>query len=186
MNDQIFPVKKCNGVMGVPITFFDKYDPSEWEILGMCRPSLNGQKKYARILIRRRQNVTDAAVKENVKMNNNDLSQVCRDSVTYPDGTKQEKYVRIFVQRMRYGITVKEFTDWLAEELNGTRTEESTSAEIREILSHENDKDLTDDDRREIAVKAGKLMTYIEFRQLIDGIVEDCTGKCGPDTQQEG
>ena len=27
MNDQIFPVKKCNGVMGVPITFLDKYDP---------------------------------------------------------------------------------------------------------------------------------------------------------------
>lgn len=181
MNDQIFPVKKCNGVMGVPITFFDKYDPSEWEILGMCRPCLDGHKKYARILIRRRQSVKDDAL-----MNDNDLSQVCRDSVTYPDGTKKEKYVRILIQRRRYGITVKEFTDWLYEELNGTRTEESTSAEIREILSHENDKDLTDEDRREIAVKAGKLMTYIEFRRLIDGIVEDCTGKCGPDTQPEG
>lgn len=182
MNDQIFPVKKCNGVMGVPITFFDKYDPSEWEILGKSdRLYLDGHKKYDRILIRRRQSVKDDAL-----MNDNDLSQVCRDSVTYPDGTKKEKYVRILIQRRRYGITVKEFTDWLYEELNGTRTEESTSAEIREILSHENDKDLTDDDRREIAVKAGKLMTYIEFRRLIDGIVEDCTGKCGPDTQPEG
>lgn len=182
MNDQIFPVKKCNGVMGVPITFFDKYDPSEFEIIGKSdRLYLDGHKKYDRILIRRRQ-----SVKEDVLMSNNDLSQVCRDSVTYPDGTKKEKYVRILIQRRRYGITVKEFTDWLYEELNGTRTEESTSAEIREILSHENDKDLTDDDRREIFVKAGKLMTYIEFRRLIDGIVEDCTGKCGPDTQPEG
>ena len=34
------------------------------------------------------------------------LSQVCRDSVTYPDGTKKEKYVRILIQRQRYGITV--------------------------------------------------------------------------------
>ena len=28
--------KKCNGVMGVPITFLDKYNPDQFEILGMA------------------------------------------------------------------------------------------------------------------------------------------------------
>lgn len=107
-------------------------------------------------------------------MSDNGLSQVCRDSVTYPDGTKKEKYVRIFIRRQRYGITLEEFTRWLNEEMNGTRTAESTDAEIREILSHENDKDMTAEELREIAVKAGKLMTYMEFRQMIDGIIDDC------------
>lgn len=54
---QIFPVRKCNGVMGVPITFFDKYDPEEFDILGICWPYLNGSKKYARVLIRRRDDI---------------------------------------------------------------------------------------------------------------------------------
>lgn len=109
-------------------------------------------------------------------MSNNDLSQVCRDSVTHPDGTKENKYARIFVKhRELFGITVKEFTGWLYEELNGTRTEESTRAEIREILSHKNDSK-TAEERRDIDRKVGKLLTYMEFKQLIDGIVEDCTG----------
>lgn len=102
MNDQIFPVKKCNGVMGVPITFFDKYDPSEWEILGKSdRLYLDGHKKYDRILIRRRQSVKDDAL-----MNDNDLSQVCRDSVTYPDGTKKEKYVRILIVNNKWSPVI--------------------------------------------------------------------------------
>ena len=28
-------VHKCNGMMGVPITFLDKYNPDEFEIVGM-------------------------------------------------------------------------------------------------------------------------------------------------------
>jgi hypothetical protein len=56
-----------NGVMGVPITFLDKYNPEQFEILGQMAntkidefnfgyPFVNGERKYARILIKRRQN----------------------------------------------------------------------------------------------------------------------------------
>jgi len=51
------------GVMGVPITFIDKYNPDQIEIIGQMAttkidefnhgyPYVNGKKKYARILIR--------------------------------------------------------------------------------------------------------------------------------------
>ncbi|MBQ9311974.1 MAG: adenine-specific methyltransferase EcoRI family protein [Bacteroidales bacterium] len=54
------------GVMGVPITFMDKYNPEQFEILGEMAsttvdeynfgyPYLNKQRKYARILIKRKQ-----------------------------------------------------------------------------------------------------------------------------------
>lgn len=54
------------GVMGVPITFLDKHNPSQFEIIGLDRYvsdnpnyghrfSINGKEKYARILIRRKQ-----------------------------------------------------------------------------------------------------------------------------------
>lgn len=53
------------GVMGVPITFLDKYCPSQFEILGIannvrwigdfpCLTKINGNKIYNRILIKRR------------------------------------------------------------------------------------------------------------------------------------
>ena len=52
------------GIMGVPITFMDKYNPNQFEILGQMAttkitkdnfgyPYLKGSKKYARILIKR-------------------------------------------------------------------------------------------------------------------------------------
>jgi len=56
-----------NGAMGVPITFFDKYNPDQFEIIGMDRPLikeltgkvsrfwLNGREIYARIIIRNKQ-----------------------------------------------------------------------------------------------------------------------------------
>ena len=57
------------GYMGVPITFMDKYNPGQFEILGIMntgeenkgirlpdtphgRPIINGKEKYLRILIR--------------------------------------------------------------------------------------------------------------------------------------
>ena len=50
--------------MGVPITFLDKYNPEQFEILGIansarwigyeCYTFINGKKIYNRILIRRR------------------------------------------------------------------------------------------------------------------------------------
>ena len=55
-----------DGVMGVPISFLDKYNPDQFEILGIansaryigdfpCYTVINGRKAYNRILIRRRQ-----------------------------------------------------------------------------------------------------------------------------------
>ena len=58
---------KCNGIMGVPITFLEKYNPEQFEIIGLDRytvpqeflvggrVAINGKPKYARILIRRKQ-----------------------------------------------------------------------------------------------------------------------------------
>ena len=57
--------EKCSGVMGVPITFLDKYNPEQFEILGLansarylgnypCYTIIDGKKIYNRILIRRR------------------------------------------------------------------------------------------------------------------------------------
>lgn len=53
------------GVMGVPITFLDKYNPEQFEIVGMSTMSgvsanywtfINGKPRYARIYIRRKTN----------------------------------------------------------------------------------------------------------------------------------
>ena len=55
----------CDVIMGVPITFLDKYNPEQFEILGQMAntnvtdtnfgyPYVNGKKIYARILIRKR------------------------------------------------------------------------------------------------------------------------------------
>ena len=61
--------KDYSGAMGVPITFLDKYNPTQFELLGICntgeenkgirlantphgRPIINGVEKYLRILIK--------------------------------------------------------------------------------------------------------------------------------------
>ena len=55
--------KNNNGIMGVPITFMDKYNPEQFEILGIansarwigdfaCYTIIGGQKIYNRLLIR--------------------------------------------------------------------------------------------------------------------------------------
>jgi len=44
-----------DGVMGVPVTFLDKYNPEQFEIVGMTHSGLiNGEQMYARILIKHR------------------------------------------------------------------------------------------------------------------------------------
>ena len=54
-----------DGVMGVPITFMDKYNPEQFEIVGLDRYvednpkyghrfTMNGKETYARIFIRHR------------------------------------------------------------------------------------------------------------------------------------
>lgn len=40
------------GAMGVPITFFDKFNREQFEILGMARPKIGNRKLYVRIIIR--------------------------------------------------------------------------------------------------------------------------------------
>lgn len=53
-----------DGIMGVPTTFLDKYNPKQFEILGLCMANryygdvpcyavVDGCKLYARLLIRR-------------------------------------------------------------------------------------------------------------------------------------
>jgi len=63
--------KDFDGIMGVPITFLDKYNPSQFELLGIMntgeenigiryentlhgRPLVNGVEKYLRILIKKK------------------------------------------------------------------------------------------------------------------------------------
>ena len=59
-----YKIKIKNPVMGVPITFLDKYCPEQFEIVGLDRYvednpnyghrfNLNGKEMYARILIKR-------------------------------------------------------------------------------------------------------------------------------------
>lgn len=46
-----------NGVMGVPISIMDKYNPEQFEIIGLAKypcPKINGRSTYARILIRKK------------------------------------------------------------------------------------------------------------------------------------
>lgn len=59
-----YKIKIKNPVMGVPITFLDKYCPTQFEIVGQMMttkvtefnfgyPYINGKKKFARLLIKR-------------------------------------------------------------------------------------------------------------------------------------
>ena len=53
----------CSGVMGVPITFLDKYCPEQFEIVGneidlnieKGRGYVDGKRMYSRIFIRKKQ-----------------------------------------------------------------------------------------------------------------------------------
>lgn len=52
--------KDWDGLMGVPITFLDRYSPDQFEIVGVHgHPILNGVKKFKRILIRHTQSGYD-------------------------------------------------------------------------------------------------------------------------------
>lgn len=63
--------EKCNGVMGVPITFLDKYNPEQFEIIGatesegkgfscglldvdskVSQALVNGERKYKRLFVK--------------------------------------------------------------------------------------------------------------------------------------
>ena len=60
-----------DGVMGVPITYLDKYNPEQFEIVGTSTmdmpkgaPYVSGKRIYERILIRRRQSAVEYAQSE--------------------------------------------------------------------------------------------------------------------------
>ena len=47
--------KDYDGIMGVPITFLDKYNPSQFEIVGCANnPIIKGKLIYKRLLIKRK------------------------------------------------------------------------------------------------------------------------------------
>ena len=66
-------VARCNGIIGVPISFMDRFNPGQFEIVGatesegkgfsnglwdehsgIAQPVVAGQKKYKRLFVRRR------------------------------------------------------------------------------------------------------------------------------------
>ncbi|MBQ6046900.1 MAG: adenine-specific methyltransferase EcoRI family protein [Bacteroidales bacterium] len=68
-----------DGVMGVPITFLDKYNPEQFEIIGLDRYvednpkyghrfTIGNKETYARILIRRRERLVAYKLEENNKL----------------------------------------------------------------------------------------------------------------------
>ena len=64
-----------DGVMGVPITFMDKYNPNQFEIIGTSTtdmpkgaPYVNGKRIYERILIRRKQNSATYKIEDSNSM----------------------------------------------------------------------------------------------------------------------
>ena len=70
---ELSSVAKCNGIMGVPITFLDKFNPEQFEIVGatesegkgfscglwdeqsgIAQPLVGGERKYKRLFVRRK------------------------------------------------------------------------------------------------------------------------------------
>lgn len=65
MNIPESEITYCSGIMGVPITFMQYYNPDQFEILGkidageiteynLAKPIVNGKRIYKRIAIRRK------------------------------------------------------------------------------------------------------------------------------------
>lgn len=80
-----------DGVMGVPITFLDKYNPNQFELIGQMAttkvneynfgyPYVNGKKIYARILIRRKQNSAAYKIEDSNSMAAEDNAQYSKIS----------------------------------------------------------------------------------------------------------
>lgn len=54
------------GLMGVPLSFLDKYNPEQFEIICSIAPVLNGKAKFARLIIRNKHPVqTENTVNNN-------------------------------------------------------------------------------------------------------------------------
>ncbi|MBO7492662.1 MAG: adenine-specific methyltransferase EcoRI family protein [Bacteroidales bacterium] len=81
-----------DGLMGVPVTFLDKYNPEQFEIVGilnhgcdseydLAKPILNGKEKFSRILIRRKPQQGDQPASYNQP--DTTLSLAAEDSESY-------------------------------------------------------------------------------------------------------
>jgi hypothetical protein len=64
-----------DGIMGVPITFLDKYNPDQFDIIGefnngsdsdldLAKPIIDGVQKYSRIAIRRKKSAKNYEIFE--------------------------------------------------------------------------------------------------------------------------
>ena len=43
-----------DGVIAVPVSFFDKYNPEQFEIIGKIEPVCQGKRIYKRLLIKKK------------------------------------------------------------------------------------------------------------------------------------
>ena len=76
--------ENCSGVMGVPITFLDKYNPDQFEILGITD----------------RQNTTGLRTKKYTQDDSpkyNDLN--ARSVIRLDDGSYKQVYARILIRK---------------------------------------------------------------------------------------
>ena len=83
----------CNGIMGVPITFLDKWCPDQFEIIGMCEnEDLYGlkTKKYST------QQCKEAYLEKFGKKGTYDLNA---SGVIIKEGRKEKVYQRVLIRR---------------------------------------------------------------------------------------
>lgn len=84
---------RCNGIMGVPITFLDKWCPDQFEIIGMCEnEDLYGlkTKKYST------QQCKEAYLEKFGKKGTYDLNA---SGVIVKEGRKEKVYQRVLIRR---------------------------------------------------------------------------------------
>lgn len=82
-----------DGVMGVPITFLDKYNPDQFEILGMCE---NMDDYGLKTKVYTREECRDAYFAKFGKKGTYDLN---RSSVLVINGIREQTYRRILIKR---------------------------------------------------------------------------------------
>jgi len=103
------------GVMGVPITFMNKYNPEQFEILGIDRYikdnpnygkrfTINGKEKYARILIKRIQfeivDCCEPCIDLNILKQNPKFKEYKSRQLIHEGKVCQKTYHRILIKRI--------------------------------------------------------------------------------------
>lgn len=75
--------EKCNGAMGVPITFLDKYNPEQFEILGITD----------------RQNTSGLRTRKYTVLDSSRYNDLNARSVLFSHGRYKQLYARILIKR---------------------------------------------------------------------------------------